>query len=165
MRASEIPPHLHERYGITPPSPWRWVVVAAVVIVTLPVALYAASRYVATQSAEYSLVSWAASSDTDVTVTWKVKASAERQWCALRAQDFDHVDVGFAIVPVSSGTTDVTYLMHTNAHPVAVDVFACDTDPYELPGASFAPGVLPPAQELPGIAPGIYTADQLAALQ
>ena len=165
MRASDIPPHLHERYGITPASRMRWVAAALVAAVAVPTGLYAASRYVATQSAEYSLITWAATSDTDVTVTWKVKPSETRQWCALRAQNFDHFDVGFAVVPVAAGSNEATFVMHTTEHPVAVDVFQCSTDVYALPGASFEPGVQPPAQDLPGLAPGVYSADWLAALQ
>lgn len=162
MRAKDVPPHLHARYGIRPPSPLRWVAVAVALAVGLPTGLYAASRYVATQQVPFALISWASLDAHRVHVLWKLDARSERQWCVIRAQDFDHFDVGFAVVPVAAGTGSVEYELTTLERPLAVDVEACDSDPYALPGPQFPPGVLPPAQIAPGLAPGVYSADALA---
>lgn len=166
MQARDIPPHLHARYGIEPPSRWRWLGWAVLVVVVAPVLAYAASRYVATQSATYAVYSWSASAgDTEISVTFHTSTSAGRKWCAVRAQDFNHFDVGFAVVPVAGATTSTTFTMATLARPVAVDVIDCGPDPYALPGAQFEPGVKPPAQRPPAFAPGVYSPEQLAALR
>lgn len=166
MRASDIPPHLHDRYGIKPPSPWRWVAWALAALIAVPVGVYAASRYIATQSQPYALMRWASHDDgRAVDVSFRTDAYATRMWCVLRAQDFDHRDVGFAVVRIDAGVTDMEYRLATLARPTAVDVVTCGTDPYALPGPQFAPGVLPPAQVAPGVAPGFHSPEQLDALQ
>ena len=161
MRAQDIPPHLHERYGIRPPSPWRWVGWAAVVVVTAPVLLYAASRYVVSQSATATLARWSQQSPTLVAATLHIDASTERQWCTIEAQDFDHVDVGFALLPIAPGVSRVPFTLAVLAPPVAVDVRECGSDPYALAGPQFAPGVLPPPQAAPALAPGVYRPGEL----
>jgi len=161
MRAKDVPPHLHERYGVRPPSPLRWVAVGLALVVVVPAGLYAASRYVATQRIPYALISWVPQGEHQARVLWKLDASSDRQWCALRAQDFEHFDVGFAVVPVEPGATSVQYVMATRARPMALDVVACETDPYGLPGPQFPPGVRPPDQPAPGYAPGVRAPDEL----
>lgn len=163
MRANEIPPHLHERYGIRPPNPWRWLAVGAAIVVVAPVLGYAASRYVATQQIPYALISWASTDEHHVRVDWKLDANSGRQWCAVRAQSFDHLDVGFVVVPVTPGRSSVSYVMTTLQRPVAVDVENCTSNPSELLGPQFPPGVLPPQQAAPGLAPGPVTAGALGA--
>ncbi len=165
MRAQDIPPHLHDRYGIRPPSPWRWVAWAAVVLVSAPVALYAASRYVASQSSTANLTRWSYAPPTTVRAVLHVDPATTTQWCTVEAQDFTHVDVGFALVPVRPGGTDVAFTLRVLAPPVAVAVNACGSDPYALQGAQFSPGVQPPAQPAPALAPGVYSPDRLRAVQ
>ena len=162
MRAQDIPPHLHERYGIRPPSPWRWVAIAAALVVFVPTGIYAASRYVATQQVPFALISWSAVDEHQVRVMWKLDARSERRWCVVRGQDFDHFDVGFAVVPVEAHATQVEYTMTTTERPLAVDVVACDADAYALPGPQFLPGVLPPEQQAPGLTPGVHEPSDLA---
>lgn len=156
MRTSDIPPHLHDRYGIRPASPWRWVAVACALVLTVPIGIYAAGRYVATQQVPFALISWASRDDTHISVVWRFDATAERRWCAIRAQDFDHYDLGFAVVPIAAGATQQQYLLHTTAHPLAVDIVGCTADPFTLAGPQFRPGVLPPKQTAPGLTPGVY---------
>lgn len=163
MRAKDIPPHLHERYGIRPPSPYRWVAIAAAVLVAAPTAIYAASRYVATQQVPFALISWASLDEQHAQVIWELEASSEQRWCVVRAQDFDHFDVGFAVVPVRAGVTRMEYGLATREHPLAVDITACETDVYSLPGPQFPPGVLPPQQVAPGLTPGLYPELAIAA--
>ncbi len=166
MQTRDIPPHLHARYGLRPPSRWRWLAWAVAAIVLLPTLTYAASRYVATQSATYTVFSWSASASGDqVSVTFHTSTAPTRQWCAVRAQDTNHFDVGFAVLPVAGTTTSTTFSMATLARPLAVDVLDCQSDPYALPGPQFAPGVQPPAQQLPALAPGVYSPKQIAALR
>lgn len=164
MRAQDIPPHLHARYGITPPSPWRWVAWGAAVVVIAPVLLYAASRYVASQSTTATLSRWSQATPTLVRAVLHIDASAETRWCTIEAQDFNHVDVGFALLPVRGAVTRIPFDLAVLTPPVAVDVRECGTDPYALQGAQFPPGALPPAQAAPALAPGVYTPDALGAL-
>ncbi len=166
MQARDIPPHLHARYGITPPSPWRWLGWALAIAVLFPVLTYAASRYVVTQSATYTVYSWAPNATgKSIRVTFHTSTASTRQWCAIRAQDFDHFDVGFAVLPVAGTSTSTTFTMATLARPLVVDVIDCSADPYSLPGPQFEPGVRPPAQQAPALAPGVYTPKVLAGLR
>jgi hypothetical protein len=161
MRAKDVPQHLHGRYGVRPPSPLRWIAVGLALVVAVPALVYSAGRYVATQRIPFALISWGSLDDQHVRVFWKLDPGRERQWCVLRAQDFNHFDVGFAVVPVESGVASVEYVLQTRERPMAVDVDACGTDPYDLPGPQFPPGVLPPPQSAPGFAPGVRAADSL----
>ena len=162
MRAKDIPPQLHARYGIRPPSPWRWVAAGAALVVAAPLGVYAAGRYVATQQVPFALISWASLDEHRAHVLWKLDFASARQWCVVRAQSFDHFDVGFAVVPVDAGISSVEYELATLERPLAVDIEACENDPYALPGPQFPPGVRPPAQAAPGLTPGVYAPDALA---
>lgn len=76
--------------------------------------------------------------------------------CAVRAQDGERVDVGFAYLVLRPGQSRTwTYPMRTRAAAVTASVIGCQpgarTD--RLPAPQFAPGAKPPAQPAPGIAP------------
>lgn len=117
---------------------------------------YYVLRYNATNQASATIIEWAPLDDTSITLTFQANAAAEDRYCAVRAQAFDQYDVGFAIVPVGAQAQSITYVMHTLAKPFAVDVVGCHPDPTKLYGPQFAPGVLPPAQDAPGLAPGVW---------
>jgi hypothetical protein len=157
MRAKDIPPHLHERYGIRPVSPVRWVALGLALLLAVPAGIYAASRYVATQRIPFALISWSVLSNEQVQVLWKLDASDQRQWCAVSAQDFDHYDVGFAVVAIAAGTASVTYVMNVSQRPIAVELAGCASSPYALAGPQFRPGLVPPPQPAPGLAPGVVS--------
>lgn len=152
----EIPPHLHERYGIRPPSKWRYLWAALAIATTAFVGIYFVTRFYATRPAEASIIEWSPINDTRITLTFDVNAGDGDRWCAVRAQAFDQYDVGFVVLPVSAAAQQVTYSMTTLEKPFAVDVVGCDAEPTQLRGPQFAPGVLPPAQEAPGRAPGLW---------
>ena len=161
MRNADIPLHLHDRYGVRPVPLWQKVAAIAAVVVAVPTLVYAASRYVASQQRPFALIRWSAS-DSNVDVTWRLDPRAEPIWCAIRAQDFEHFDVGFAVVPVAAGAEEATYALRVTTRPIAVDVIACEADPYVIPGAQFRPGELPPAQADPGRAPGVVDPAELS---
>lgn len=152
----EIPPHLHERYGIRPPSKLRPLWVAMGVLAIGSVLTFFVFRFVATRNAAAALIEWSELGDTRVSVTFQVNAESGERWCAIRAQAFDQFDVGFAVLPVSAAAQTITYEMNTLDAPFAVDLVGCNTDPYKLRGPQFPPGVLPPAQDAPGRAPGVW---------
>ena len=166
MHSRDIPPHLHDRYGITPPSPWRWVAWAAAALVVIPTGIYAASRYVVTQSAPYTLTQWAARPDgLAVDVTFSIQSSPVTRWCSIRAQNIKRFDVGFAVLRVPPGIDGGRATLTTLSSPIAVTLVDCDTDPYSLPGPQFAPGVRPPVQAAPLLTPGVHAPEELKALQ
>ena len=152
----EIPPHLHERYGIRPQSKFRllWITLSALTVAA--VLTFFVFRFVATRNAEAALIEWSTLGETRVAVTFQVNAESSERWCAIRAQAFDQFDVGFAVLPVSPAAQTITYEMNTLAAPFVVDLVGCHTDPYKLRGPQFPPGVLPPAQDAPGRAPGLW---------
>ena len=158
MRTQDIPPHLHERYGIRPRSAWFVPGVAAVTLLALAFGGWVASRYLASKNPPFVLQTWNVSDDTHIDVQLQVSASDQPRWCGIRAQDFDHFDVGYAILPVApaTATTVVTYRMQVLERPTAVDVLDCTAEPLTLPGAQFPPGVKPPEQDAPGRAPGLW---------
>lgn len=152
----EIPLHLHERYGVRPPSPWRYLWAALAVAAVAFVAVYFVTRFYATRNAEASIIEWSPISATEITLRFDVNEGRAERWCAVRAQSFDQFDVGFAVVPVTAAAQQVTYTMATLERPFAVDVVGCDIDPLQLRGPQFPPGVLPPVQAAPGITPGLW---------
>jgi hypothetical protein len=65
--------------------------------------------------------------DSSVTVTFTVhKRNAGPATCAVQAKDHSGAEVGYADVPVGSGSTvSVRYPLATTAKPYAVDVLSC----------------------------------------
>lgn len=152
----EIPPHLHDRYGIRPPSKFRVFWIALAVLSVGAVLTFFVFRFVATRNAGAALIEWSSLGSTRVSVTFQVNAESGERWCAMRAQSFDQFDVGFAVLPVSAAAQTVTYEMNTLEEPFTVELIGCDTNPFRLRGPQFPPGVLPPAQDAPGRAPGVW---------
>lgn len=165
MRQRDIPVQLHARYGLRPPSRWHWLGWALAAAVVLPIGTYAASRYVVTQSATYNLSSWSWQAQSrSAIVTLRTTASTDVQWCAIRAQDFDRFDVGYAVVRVPPAAMSTSFRLSLLAEPVIIEVVECASDPYSLPGPQFRPGLQPPAQQAPALTPGVYSPQALAAL-
>ena len=158
MRSQDIPPHLHDRYGIRPRSPWFIPGLAAVTIAALAFGGWVGSRFLASRNPAFAMQTWTVIDDTHIDLQLEVAASDAPRWCGIRAQDFEHFDVGYVILPVAAteDTVRLTYRMHVLTRPTAIDILDCTPDPLTLAGAQFAPGVLPPAQEQPGRAPGLW---------
>lgn len=158
MRERDIPAHLHDRYGIRPRPAWFPAAVAVVVVAVLAFGGWVGSRFLASKNPPFALQTWELVDPTHVELQLQVSASTAPRWCAIRAVDFDHFDVGFVILPLqpSATTTDVTYTMTVLDRPTAVDVIDCNPDPLELAGAQFRPGIAPPAQPAPGRIPGLW---------
>lgn len=152
----EIPQHLHERYGIRPPSKLRFLWIALGVATIALVGAYYATRFYATRPVEASIIEWSPLAADRIALTFQVNAGDEDRWCAVRAQDVRQFDVGFVVLPVTAAAQTVTYEMRTLERPFAVDVVGCSSDPTRIRGPQFEPGVLPPAQDLPGRAPGLW---------
>ena len=152
----EIPEHLHERYGVKKRTPMRklltifgyGVLVAALAFIFLT----QRPEKVSTQ-----LVGFSVNSDTSVTVRWEIyRGQLETAFCAVRAQNDQRIDVGYAIVEVSGGPSlaTMTYDLTTESRAVLAEVLGCGpTADLQVPPPDFPPGIKAPAQQSPGVAP------------
>lgn len=145
-----LPPHLKARYGEGRTS--RWVIVlVTLVIVGFVCALAFVSFTLLSPKVEFKLLAWRGISPDRVDVTFEVRRSEEADiYCVVRAQDEQHIDVGYAVVPLPRGTTYVqlTYPLRTLAEAYVVDVLACEAGapPTRVLPPQFPPGVAPPSQ-------------------
>ena len=76
----DIPPHLHERYGVRPPSKLRFVWAALAIATVGFVAVYFVSRFYTTRNAEAALIEWSAITDTRVSLTIQANADDADRW-------------------------------------------------------------------------------------
>ena len=150
------PEHIRERYGIRSRRQ-RVSVVVAVLLGAL--ALPFATRFAWQASSQQGVLSMPAFrvvDGTHIEADLLYAPKAEVFTCAIRAQDTNRVDVGYAYLVLRPGSTrSWTYRISTRAPAVIAGVLGCQpgvaTD--QLPLPQFAPGVKPPAQSPPGIAP------------
>jgi len=147
---------MKQRYGIRPRSRALMVVTAAVVAVLIGLVVWAGWQ-LANPPVQARLIGYRVISDTSTEITWEVRRSAEATvYCVVHAQDSRRRDVGYATVTVPAGTDYVqpTYRLTTLRRPVAAEILGCGTDPNPIVEApKFGPGVLPPPQSPPGVAP------------
>ena len=103
------------------------------------------------------LLTYRTVSDTRTDVTWEVQRAADATvYCVVRARDAHRRDVGYSTVTVPAGSDYVqpTYELATLREPATMELLGCSMDPnpiVDLP--AFGPGVLPPQQAPPGVAP------------
>lgn len=72
----------------------------------------------------HQLVSWNATSEDSVSITFQVNSSTDAA-CLVRALDERHVEVGQDEVRVDSGLRDVTHTMRTTREASAAEVTSC----------------------------------------
>lgn len=147
---AELPPHLRARYGVKRTSWWA-VALIAVVIVGFVAALAFVSYNLMSPKVEFKVLAWRVVAPDRTDVTFEVRRSAEADvYCVVRAQDEQHVDVGYAVVPLARGTTYVqtTYPLRTLASAYVVDVLGCEAGaaPNRVMPPQFPPGVVAPSQ-------------------
>lgn len=150
MKASEVPPHIAERYGLGR-TPWWTIGIVAVVVVAFAGALTWAGLHVTAPSIDSKLLTWQVLADDHTTVIFEVrKGPAEQVVCVVRAQDSQHIDVAYATIPIPTGTdySQVVYPLRTIAPSFAVEILGCGVGgpPERIPGPQFPAGVLPPEQ-------------------
>jgi len=152
------PEHIKRRYGVRSGGRRRAVVVTVVVgLLAVPFAARAAWK----ASSEQGVLQMPAfrtvgAGRVDLDLAYASKPGVFT--CAVRAQDGQRVDVGFAYLVVRPGESRTwTYPMRTRGSASAAAVIGCQpgvgTD--RLPAPQFAPGVKPPTQPAPGIAPKV----------
>lgn len=135
---------MRARYGLDRPR--RGTRVLAVIVV---LAFVGALAYVGWNLAHPSvsgrLITWTVAAPDRVDLTFDI--NVPRATCVLRAQDDQHIDVGYASVE-ATGRTD--YRLHTLAPAYVVEILGCSADgaPQVIP-PQFPPGVVPPVQPAP----------------
>lgn len=92
-----------------------------------------------------------------VSVTWEVSRAADTEsYCVVRAQNDKRQDVGYATVTIPAGPPQahMTYHLATESSATLAEVLACSDRPtMRVARPNFPPGVTPPQQALPGVAP------------
>lgn len=146
----DIPPHLHERYGIRKKRFPFGIVGGALVLLSLLV-----YPILIQDQVNIRLISWT-STDTFVTINWRFEGEiTNKVWCLLEAQDEERFDIGFAYIELgaTSSNSSFQHTLNTSEKAFAVLTPVCDEEISQLPGSYFKPGVLPPAQLPPLYAP------------
>lgn len=153
---AEIPEHLNSRYGIKPHSRSRRIVrlFGYGIAIAALVFIYLIER---PTKVTHQLVGFTVNSDTSVSVRWEIfRGNLDTAFCAVRAQNDQRIDVGYAIVEVKGGPSLATmsYDLATESRAVLAEVLGCGpTKDLRVPPPDFPPGVKPPAQLQPGVAP------------
>ena len=153
---SELPEHIKARYGTSNAGTSTRTISLAIIAVISAAIIFAIVQARSTQVAS-QLLAFKVISPTSVEVTWEISRSDnEVTYCAVRAQDDQKTDVGYAIVTVPAGESHVgfTYQLTTESPAVVAEVLGCGTTTsLRVAGPQFPPGVQPPAQIAPGVAP------------
>ncbi len=147
---SELTPQLRARYGIAPVARWKVAAGVAVGAAVVGVGGYAGWKLV-NPPLSWQVVAYDAVSPDLVHVTFQIDRPADRTaYCTLRAQDYNHHDVGYATVRIAPGTARVqgTYALATRTQAVAGEVLGCalDAPPVRVPAPAFPPGTVNPPQ-------------------
>lgn len=147
---TSLSPQLRARYGLDH-RPWLTWLLAGLLVVGFVVALGWVGYTTSRPQVNGALLTWTRVAPDRADVTFEVRRG-ERQaaFCAIRAQDPDRADVGYAVVEVPPGSTyqQVTYRLRTITPAYVVEVLGCADDgaPDRVPPPQFPPGVAPPAQ-------------------
>jgi hypothetical protein len=142
---------MRARYGLAPTARWKralgWLV--ALLLVAGVVGL---GWLISSPAVTYQLLLFRIDSPALVTMKFEVSRPADRTAvCVLRAQDFNHQDVGYATVtvPPGAGVVQPTYPLATRAEAVNAEVLGCALDqaPVRVPEPQFPPGTTNPPQQ------------------
>ena len=134
---------MQERYGFNRRRTGTRIL-ATLVILAFVAALAYVGWAITRPRAQGRLITWSTVSSDRADLTFDANVSDVT--CVVRAQDQNHVDVGYATITGIDGR--VVYHLRTLAPAYVVEVLGCS-----LPGASpevippqFPPGVVPPTQ-------------------
>jgi hypothetical protein len=134
---------MQERYGFTRRRLGTRLL-AGFVIVAFVVALAYVGWSITRPRAQGRLITWSTVSSDRADLTFDVNVPDAT--CVVRAQDQNHVDVGYATITHITGR--VSYQLRTLAPAYVVEVLGCSL-PGGIPDAippQFPPGVVPPTQ-------------------
>lgn len=146
----DLSPQMRERYGVDR-NPWPARLVGLAVAVVFGGLLAYAVFNVLNDRVESRLLLWEQPQPDLVDITFEVRRPNDLTVvCALRAQDADRVDLGYATTSVPAGATVSrhTYPLRVLGPALYVEVLGCAENEPELrvPEPAFPPGVLAPQQ-------------------
>ena len=152
------PEHIQRRYGL-PPRRRRGVLIVLIVtaLFTAPLLAQFAWRS-GTEQGVLTMPSHEVISDSTVRLRLNYAGRDRAFVCAVRAQDYDRQDVGYAYLQLPPGAARTwEYPLRTRHRTVLAAVVACQPglDPTRLPAPQFPPGVKPPEQQPPGFTPRV----------
>lgn len=148
--SARLSPAMRERYGLDH-NPWPARILAMVVIAAYAAVVVYVTVQMSTDNVESRILTWEQPLPDRVDVTFDVtKPEGLPVACALRAQDSDRVDLGYAEVRLSTGAGYVqqTYRMRVIGPVALVEVLGCGEagEPLRVPAPAFPPGVVAPVQ-------------------
>lgn len=153
---TEIPQHLHLRYGVRPRRVAP-ILIGILIAATVSGGLAFANYRQQNPSVSSQLLAFEVTSPSQVLVTWEVSRGSQlTTFCVIRAQDIRRTDVGYAIVEIAPGSDyqQVTYPLTTDSEAVLAEVLGCASSAQmRVPPPDFPPGVKIPEQVAPGVAP------------
>ncbi|MFM8350228.1 MAG: DUF4307 domain-containing protein [Actinomycetales bacterium] len=149
FRPEQLSPLMRERYGVDQRR-WAGSLLGAVVVAAFAAALAWVWLGLGADRVESRLLTWDDSQPGRVTMVVNVRRpAAAAVICVLRAQDRTRVDVGYAVVPVPPGASEVTltYQLAVVAPAFLAEVLGCSAQGQpQVPEPQFPPGVPAPSQ-------------------
>lgn len=127
IELKDLPPDLRRRYGVRRgPSPLL-ILFAAAGLIAIAAGIYTAAT-LTNRGVHYKVLTWHEAAPDHTDISFEVRRSPDQTVvCVLRAQNSDHVDVGYAVVsiPPGDGYAQQDYALHTNAPPWVAEVLGC----------------------------------------
>lgn len=155
---STWPEHIRQRYGITSRRSRTPLVIVGVVILFMSPLLARYAWRSGTEQGVLTMTRYEVESPTSVLLEFSYPGRERGFICAVRAQDTERADVGYAYIPLPAGPQRLwEYRLTTVGRAALASVLACQPGavPTRLPAPQFPPGVKPPAQPPPGLTPRV----------
>lgn len=148
--AEQMTPAMRERYGLDR-NPWPLRIVAGLAVAGYAAILVFFATLITDQPIATSLLVWQQPQPQPdrLDITFDVnKPEGLSVTCALRAQDANRVDVGYATTELDAapGYVQSTYSMRVLAPAQYVEVLGCGPQPLRVPPPAFPPGIAAPEQ-------------------
>ena len=152
------PEHIRERYGVRSRRQRRLAVIG-LAFATIAAAIAAQPAWRASrEQGVLSMSSFRVIDAQRTAVNFRYQSKSTTFTCAVRAQDTNRADVAFAYLVLRPGASrSWTYTFATRVRASSAEVLGCcaGTSAARLPTPQFPPGVKPPQQPKPGIAPRV----------
>ena len=152
------PEHIQRRYGFQARRRRGLLVIVIVTAIFIAPLLAQFAWRSGTEQGVLSMPSHEVVSDSTVNLRLSYAGRNREFVCAVRAQDYDRQDVGYAYLQFPPGPARTwEYPLRTRERAVLAAVVACrpGLDASGLPAPQFPPGVKPPLQAPPGLTPRV----------
>lgn len=149
--AEQLSPAMRERYGIGKRRTGTMVLIIVVIAAFVAAVLFVGISMSkgAAQSVTGQVLTWTKPGPDHVHLIMSVNGAASGATCAVRAQDIEHVDVGYALIdfPKGKDVQRIEYELRTLAPAVNVELLGCSSDGApQVQGPQFPVGVVGPQQ-------------------